>query len=337
MTQIQSMVQRRPRRPGELGVHSVDHFNFIVPDLKQAQKFYADFGLDVREEGNGLGLYTAGHDHRWGRVGEGSGKKLTYISFGLYPEDFEGLTARLKQNGVIAQLDSPDGFDSNGVWFRDPDGTLIEMRVAEKSSPNEKAVQSNPSSPPGVQGSHAQVQGAVRASAPPRPHPAVQHATSAAPSSSTIGVLGLRLSDRSGDGVAFMHGIHGSDHHMIALAKSDGPGLHHLSWDVGLHPRSRAGRHADGRPAASPQAGAWAATCSAPTTSTMSATRGAATANTRPTSTTSRSTVDWPSGDHPAMTRSTSGDPRRRPISSIITRPRRNGWTSVADVSCPPG
>ena len=30
-----------------------------------------------------------------------------------------------------------------------------------------------------------------------------------------------------------MHGIHGSDHHMIAFVKSDGPGLHHLSWDVG--------------------------------------------------------------------------------------------------------
>jgi len=29
-----------------------------------------------------------------------------------------------------------------------------------------------------------------------------------------------------------MHGIHGSDHHLIALAKSNGPGLHHLSWDV---------------------------------------------------------------------------------------------------------
>ena len=29
-------------------------------------------------------------------------------------------------------------------------------------------------------------------------------------------VLGLRLSDRSGDVVAFMHGIHGSDHHLLA-------------------------------------------------------------------------------------------------------------------------
>ena len=47
------------------------------------------------------------------------------------------------------------------------------------------------------------------------------------------GVLGLRLSDRSSDNIAFLHGIHGSDHHMIAFARSEAPGLHHLSWDVG--------------------------------------------------------------------------------------------------------
>jgi catechol 2,3-dioxygenase len=44
-------------------------------------------------------------------------------------------------------------------------------------------------------------------------------------------VLGMRLSDRSGD-VAFLHGIHGSDHHLIAFVKSQKPGLHHFSWDV---------------------------------------------------------------------------------------------------------
>ena len=45
-------------------------------------------------------------------------------------------------------------------------------------------------------------------------------------------MLGLRLSDESGGLVAFMHGIHGSDHHMVAFAKSEAPGLHHCSWDV---------------------------------------------------------------------------------------------------------
>lgn len=230
MTQIRSLPPR-PRRPGELGVHSVDHFNFTVPDLQVAQRFYTGFGLDVREEGQGLGLYTTGLDHRWGRVAEGPAKKLTYLSFGVYPEDLEGLRARLRLNGVT-QLDPPAGFESNGTWFHDPDGTLIEMRVAEKSSPNEKAVQNNTSCPPGVQGSHARSQSVVV-----RPRRLAHILLFSSDVLRSIGfytrVLGLRLSDRSGDGVAFMHGIHGSDHHMIALAKSNGPGLHHLSWDVG--------------------------------------------------------------------------------------------------------
>jgi len=44
--------------------------------------------------------------------------------------------------------------------------------------------------------------------------------------------LGLRLSDRSGSSIAFPHSPHGSDHHLAALAKSTGPGLHHTSWCV---------------------------------------------------------------------------------------------------------
>jgi catechol 2,3-dioxygenase-like lactoylglutathione lyase family enzyme len=43
-------------------------------------------------------------------------------------------------------------------------------------------------------------------------------------------VLGLRPVRPLADIIAFMHGAHGSDHHMLAFAKSDGPGLHHSSW-----------------------------------------------------------------------------------------------------------
>ena len=46
-------------------------------------------------------------------------------------------------------------------------------------------------------------------------------------------ILGLRLSDHSGDLIAFLHGAHGSDHHLVAFAKSHAAGLHHSSWDVG--------------------------------------------------------------------------------------------------------
>ena len=39
MSQIRSMAQPVVKRPGEVGVHSLDAFNFTVPDLAQAEKF----------------------------------------------------------------------------------------------------------------------------------------------------------------------------------------------------------------------------------------------------------------------------------------------------------
>ena len=38
MTQIRSMAQPAQRRAGELGVHSLDHFNFAVPDVALAER-----------------------------------------------------------------------------------------------------------------------------------------------------------------------------------------------------------------------------------------------------------------------------------------------------------
>ena len=126
----------------------------------------------------------------------------------------------------------PRASSSNGLWFRDPDGTLIEIRVAEKSSPNQKATFE-------MKGGDVALQNAPNRSKAHTVQPRrLAHVLLFVTDISRAinfyrDVLGLRLSDRSGDLVAFMHGIHGSDHHMIAFVKSDGPGLHHLSWDVG--------------------------------------------------------------------------------------------------------
>ena len=83
--------------------------------------------------------------------------------------------------------------------------------------------------------------------------------------------LGLRLSDRAADLVAFMHGIHGSDHHLLALVKSSAPGFHHCSWDVASVNDIGLGAMRMARQGLSPRAGASAATCSAPTISTTCA------------------------------------------------------------------
>jgi catechol 2,3-dioxygenase-like lactoylglutathione lyase family enzyme len=230
MTRIRSFMGATPR-PGELGVHSVDAFNLVVPDMKQAAAFYTCFGLDLKARDNRLDVHTIGHRHRWGSITEGASKQLSHLSFGVFEEDFAGFKDRMQKLG-IEQLDSPPGFESNGFWCRNPDGLLLELRVAEKSSPNEKSSFGVVSAPPGAQGSHGRDH-APRVQPRRLAHILIFTADVLGSIAFYERVLGLRLSDRSGDGIAFMHGIHGSDHHMIALAKAEGPGLHHLSWDVG--------------------------------------------------------------------------------------------------------
>ena len=106
MTQIRSISQPVPRRPGELGVHSLDHFNFVVPDVAQAEKFYSLFGLNTKEEDGKLALYTHGHPHRWGTVAEGARKKFSYVSFGAFEDDMPRFRERLERMR-IERLDPP--------------------------------------------------------------------------------------------------------------------------------------------------------------------------------------------------------------------------------------
>ena len=109
MTQIRSMTQPVARRPGELGVHSLDHFNFVVPDVAQAEKFYGLFGLNTKEEDGKLALYTHGHPHRWGVVSEGPRKKFTYVSFGAFEDDITRFRANQLRHLGAGRLDQPAG------------------------------------------------------------------------------------------------------------------------------------------------------------------------------------------------------------------------------------
>jgi catechol 2,3-dioxygenase len=219
------------RRTNLLGIHSVDHFCLTVPDLSKAQQFYAAFGLKVEARGRSLDLYTAGHPHCWARLIEGPHKLLHHLSVAVYEEDLRRFTEHLRARG-IGRLKAPPGFDDSGYWFRGPQGHPFELKAAEKSSPDEK-------SSFGLDAPSSPVRGTYRRSEAPRVLPRrLSHVALYTPDvSSTIEfltqVLGMRLSDRSLDVVAFLHGVHGSDHHMIALVKSPGPGFHHCSWDVG--------------------------------------------------------------------------------------------------------
>jgi catechol 2,3-dioxygenase-like lactoylglutathione lyase family enzyme len=218
------------KETGALGVHSLDQFVLAVPDANVAQDFYSLFGLDIARDGNALAIKTFGHEHRWGSVVEGKTKALHHLSFGCYAEDLPRLKARIEGAGG-ARVDPPPGFESNGFWFRNPEKVLIEVKVAPKVSPAGKSDSIWTPAPAGTAGA------AIRANWPPvRPRRLSHVLIFTADVSASIlfyeRTLGLRLSDRASDLVAFMHGIHGSDHHLLAIVKSSAPGFHHCSWDV---------------------------------------------------------------------------------------------------------
>ena len=223
------------KRPGELGAHSLDLFRMAVPDLTTAETFYRAFGLEVREEGNGLGIYTFGNPHRWVGLTEGPKKALQGFSFGVFEEDFAPMKRHVEAQG-IRLLDPPRGIDSDGFWFADNNGLMVEVKIAAKTSLDGKALFGglDPSVAANTAGSWSRTKKPqIR---PTRFAHLLFFTPSVADSIAFYSrALGLRLSDRTGDIIAFMHGIHGCDHHMIAFVASGGKpaGLHHCSWDVG--------------------------------------------------------------------------------------------------------
>jgi len=220
------------RRPAALGVHSLDRFVFTVPELDTAEAFYRAFGLDVRRHGDRLDLHTFGHPQRWASIhAAGRAKKLQYLSFGIFADEVAAFRERIARLGVAGE---PHPLaDREGLWLRSPDGVPLQLVVADKSSPARK---SDPTPLQAVARGAGAAPGRSKVQ-PVRPR-RLSHVLLFSPDVPRMvafcrDALGLRLSDHSGDGIAFVHGVHGSDHHLLAFAKSHAPGLHHSSWDVG--------------------------------------------------------------------------------------------------------
>lgn len=213
------------RRPGVLGVHSLDHFVLVVPDLAVAKSFYEDFGLVVREEEGGLGLYTDGHSHCWAKIQQGAKKHLNKLCFACFEDDYPRFKENLTKLGV--SFEEVDG----SLEFSDPAGMSVSISVGERSAAEELA-------PFEAEGGAVGKRAASLRSDGKRARPnRLSHLAMFTKDINTVlafyeNALGLRLADRSLDIVCFMYGVHGSDHHMIALLDSTGPGLHHTSWEL---------------------------------------------------------------------------------------------------------
>jgi catechol 2,3-dioxygenase-like lactoylglutathione lyase family enzyme len=215
-------------------VHSLNRFVFSVPRLEDAERFYGAFGLRVTRSADALHLHTFGQTHCWAHIFQTSGttKRFEYLSFGCFPDEEAAFAEHVRAAHLQASGAHRLATDTGGVWFMHPDGFPIQVIAASKNIPDHTL---SPSIyPPAPARTVAPNRSRVETVRPRR----LSHVLLFSPDVLRAvrffeSVLGLKLSDHSGDGIAFMHGAHGSDHHLVAIAKSHAAGLHHCSWEVG--------------------------------------------------------------------------------------------------------
>jgi catechol 2,3-dioxygenase-like lactoylglutathione lyase family enzyme len=212
------------------GVHSIDHYALTVPSLAQARHFFESFGLDVEASDDQLNL-SAADGLRWAKILPGAAKSLAYLSFNCYEHDFQRLRQQVEELG--AHFVEGDGA---GFWFHDPHGNLLQVKIGSKTMPDHK-LDTTRVSVTGEMGGEG-VRGVGTRDQVPRIKPArLSHVLLFSPDvPASIAfyeqALGLRLSDKSQDIIAFMHAPHGCDHHLVAFVKSSAKGWHHAAWEV---------------------------------------------------------------------------------------------------------
>ncbi|WP_169799440.1 VOC family protein [Novosphingobium lentum] len=200
-----------------LAVTRVSGLTLDVVDLDAARKFAAALGLHTADKGDGL----------VGIADDGSGitlrgasrRRLTGLRFDCRPGDIAALVEAALAFGTTILEQGDDALMLDG-----PDGIRLDIRAARAPAPRHEALVLP----------HAPLHSQAPAARPLALSHVAIFASDAPAALAFYGtVLGLRLSDRCGDGLMFLHSGHGGDHHILALVGSTTSGLHHHSWEMG--------------------------------------------------------------------------------------------------------
>jgi catechol 2,3-dioxygenase-like lactoylglutathione lyase family enzyme len=216
-----------------MAVRSLLHYALEVPDQQVGQRFYQDFGFaDATGAANAVRLRPRTLAREQILLFAGPKKRLHHLAFAAPGADFAAVRERLRAAGVT-EIDPPRDAPEGGLWVRDPDGQLVNIR--------EEAPPAPPPDPPLRYNSPGHVvRVAERALEPPVPDPAAPrrlgHVMLFTPDIERqkrfyLDLLGLKLSDQVPGLAAFLRCS--ADHHNLALIKSDRPGFHHASFEVG--------------------------------------------------------------------------------------------------------
>ncbi len=213
------MAQNGSTHPGArvLAVTRVSGLSLDIADRDAAREFVAALGLHLADKGDLL-VATA-EDGSGIALREASRRRLTGLRFDCRPGDIAALAEAATAFGATILERGEELLVLDG-----PDGIRLEIRATDTATPHNDAL-ILPHAPPHSQAPES------------RPlalsHVAIFASNPVEALAFYREVLGLRLSDRCGDGLMFLHSGHGGDHHILALVGSTTSGLHHHSWEMG--------------------------------------------------------------------------------------------------------
>ena len=214
-----------------MAVRALLHYALEVPEPGAGQAFYRRFGLlDAGSRDGAVHLRPAPIERDAVLLYEGRRKRLHHLAFGAPGEDFERIREAVRR-ARVAEIDPPRGAPEGGLWVRDPDGHAVNVRQEERPLA--------PPDPPLTLNSPGHIERVGLRGCPEgleaRPrrlgHVLLFTPDVARQADFYTRVLGMNLSDRSRDVIAFLRCS--TDHHNLALLTSPGPGFHHASFEVG--------------------------------------------------------------------------------------------------------
>jgi len=220
-------------------IQSLHSLMLSVPDLEVGKNFYTCMGLNARLEGEAYVFRCEGRDQDQLRLIKGPQKEIAWMTWATHQKGYAQILKTLvdkKMDFQHAHEGSNFGHSpEQSLWLRDPDGMLLNIVVSESAGQSRDAVKLNH---PGEAFHRIAERGAPDRHVDARPRK-LGHVLKFSTDVNRLvdfytTVLGMKLSDRIGDKeVAFLRCAGDSDHHTLALALSQSPGLHHCSWEMG--------------------------------------------------------------------------------------------------------
>lgn len=215
-------------------IRNLQHVGLTVPDLEIGRSFYESVGLQARMAGKHLALRCKGRSQDQVRLMPGKVKRLSYVSFGTDAKGLELVRESLNYHDVQVHP-APFDIGIEGLWFKDPSNDWVHVCINESmpDAPQPVPELNTPGRYRRIGERGCTPDSRLRRASPLRLGHLIKFTSDVDRSIAFYTqVLGMKVSDRAADKIAFLRCGCGGDHHVLGLAKSTHSGLHHLSFEV---------------------------------------------------------------------------------------------------------